>query len=112
MNLFSRTIVMVLYAGISSFVGILQETKANAIPTTVIAEPVDYMKATKIITNHYNNKSNYSSVYIRANAKYAMTKRTQNVTAEIKIKRRANLGVSDFWGLPWQSVNNNHCKLL
>jgi hypothetical protein len=75
----------------------LQEAKANAI-LQQLYEPVDYMKATKIITNHYNNKSNYSSVYIRANAKYVDDKK-QNVTAEIKIKRRASKSwlVSDFW---------------
>jgi hypothetical protein len=68
------------------------------------------MKATKIITNHYNNKVIFS-VYIRADANMN-DKQTQNVTAEIKIKRRANLGISDFWGLPWQHHNSNHCKLL
>jgi hypothetical protein len=37
-----------LYCGISPFRWYLAKAKANAIPTTVIAEPVDYMKATKI----------------------------------------------------------------
>jgi hypothetical protein len=61
------------------------------------------MKATKIITNHYNNKSNFRP-YILEQMLNMNDKQTQNVTAEIKIKRRANLGISDFWGLPWQSI--------
>jgi hypothetical protein len=52
------------------------------------------MKAAKIIGNHYNNKSNFSTLYIRANAKYADDKQTQNVTAEIKIKKDEQILVS------------------
>jgi hypothetical protein len=52
------------------------------------------LKAAKIIGNHYNNKSNFSTLYIRANAKYADDKQTQNVTAEIKIKKDEQILVS------------------
>jgi hypothetical protein len=69
MNLFSRTIVMVCIAGLSSVS--LTSCKAKAVATTTVTRTVDYMKATKIIGNHYNNKSNFSTLYIRANAKYA-----------------------------------------
>jgi hypothetical protein len=55
MNLFSRTMVVLYCAGISSVSLVSCKAKANAIPTTVIAEPVDYMKATKILPS-YNNK--------------------------------------------------------
>lgn len=94
MNLFSRTIVMLCIAGISSVSLVSCKAKAKAIPTAVATEPVDEMKASKIIANHYNIKSNYSSVYIRANAKYADDKQTQNVTAEIKIKKDEQILVS------------------
>jgi hypothetical protein len=52
------------------------------------------MSASKIITNHYNNKSEFSTLYIKANAKYADEKQTQNVTAEIKIKKDEQILVS------------------
>lgn len=91
MNLFSRTILMVCIAGISSVS--LTSCKAKAVAAAA-TEPVDYMKATKIIGSHYNNKSNFSTLYIRANAKYTDDKQTQNVTAEIKIKKDEQILVS------------------
>jgi hypothetical protein len=57
-----------------------------------VTEPVDYMKAAKIIGNHYNNKSNF--LHYILNAKYADDKQTQNVTAEIKIKKDEQILVS------------------
>ena len=93
MNLFSRTILMVCIAGISSVSLVSCKAKANAV-AAVATEPVDYMKANKIISNHYNNKSNFSTLYIRANAKYADDKQSQNVTAEIKIKKDEQILVS------------------
>jgi hypothetical protein len=62
MNLFSRTIVMVCIAGLSSVSLTSCKAKAKAVATTTVTEPVDYMKA-KIIGNHYNNKSNFSHIY-------------------------------------------------
>jgi hypothetical protein len=68
--------------------------KAIVTSTTVTTEPVDNMKATKIIDNHYNNKSDFSTLYIKANARYADDKQAQNVTAEIKIKKDQQILVS------------------
>ena len=48
----------------------------------------------KIIENHYNNKINFSTLYIKANAKYQDDKQMQNVTAEIKIKKDEKILVS------------------
>lgn len=56
--------------------------------------PVTYMKAKKIIANHYDNKSNFSTLYIKARAKYSDERQTQNVTAEIKIKKDEQILVS------------------
>lgn len=68
--------------------------KAVATSATVTEEVVDDMKATKIIDNHYNNKSDFSTLYIKANARYADDKQAQNVTAEIKIKKDQQILVS------------------
>ncbi|MNX63467.1 hypothetical protein D3C86_944660 [compost metagenome] len=52
------------------------------------------MTADKIIENHYNNKNNFSTLYIKANARYSDDKQTQNVTAEIKIKKDEQILIS------------------
>ena len=48
----------------------------------------------KIIQNHYNNKSDFSTLYIRANAKYKHEDDSQSVMAEIKIKKDEKILVS------------------
>jgi hypothetical protein len=45
------------------------------------------ISSTKIIENHYNNKKEFSTLYIKASAHYEDDKQKQNVTAEIKIKK-------------------------
>ena len=48
----------------------------------------------KIIANYYKNTLNFSTLYIKANAKYKDEKQTQNVAAEIKIKKDEKILVS------------------
>ena len=48
----------------------------------------------KIIQNHYNNKNDFSTLYIRASAKYKHNDDSQSVTAEIKIKKNEQILVS------------------
>ena len=50
--------------------------------------------ANKIIENYYNNKNEFSTLYIKANAQYATEKQNQNVTAEIKIKKDEQILIS------------------
>jgi hypothetical protein len=52
------------------------------------------MTADKIIEKHYNNKNNFSTLYIKSSARYADDKQTQNVTAEIRIKKDEQILVS------------------
>ncbi|WP_426094250.1 DUF4292 domain-containing protein [Flavobacterium sp. DSR2-3-3] len=71
--------------------------KSKAIAVEASNEPVmgaGYMTAKKIIENHYNNKNEFSTLYIKSNARYADDKQTQNVTAEIKIKKDEQILVS------------------
>lgn len=56
--------------------------------------PVDYMKAKKIIDNYYNSKIDFSTLYIKAAAKYSDDRQKQNVTAEIRIKKDEQILVS------------------
>lgn len=50
--------------------------------------------AETIIANYYKNNFDFSTLYIKANAKYRDEKQTQNVTAEIKIKKGEKILVS------------------
>jgi len=52
------------------------------------------MSSQKIIQNFYNNKNEFSTLYIRSSAKYKDENETQNVSAEIKIKRDEKILVS------------------
>lgn len=48
----------------------------------------------KIIQSHYSNKSDFSTLYIRASAKYKDDNNSQSVSAEIKIKKDEKILVS------------------
>jgi hypothetical protein len=52
------------------------------------------ISAENIIQNHYNTKSDFSTLYIRSNAKYKDENQTQTVSAEIKIKKDEKILVS------------------
>jgi hypothetical protein len=52
------------------------------------------LSAEKVIENHYNNKNDFSTLYIKANAKYRDDRQSQNVTAEIRIKKNEIILVS------------------
>jgi len=55
----------------------------------VVAEKVanDKLSAEKIIENHYKNKLNFNTLYIKSSVNYKDSNLSQNVTAEIKIKK-------------------------
>lgn len=50
--------------------------------------------AQKIIESHYNNKTDFSTLYIRASVRYEDASTTQNVTADIRIKKDEKILVS------------------
>ena len=47
-----------------------------------------------IIEKHYNDKMNFSTLYIKSNASYKDGKQSQNVTAEIKVKKGEKILIS------------------
>lgn len=65
-------------------------------PKATLAEgnATSNLSAAKVIENHYNNKNDFSTLYIKASARYEDAKQTQNVTAEIKIKKDEMILVS------------------
>ncbi len=52
------------------------------------------VSAEEIIANHYNNKINFATVYIKSNVRFSDEKQTQNVSAEIKIKKDEQILIS------------------
>ena len=54
----------------------------------------DVLSAKKIIENHYNNKLDYKTLYIKASARYEDDKQKQNVSADIRIKKDEKILVS------------------
>lgn len=71
--------------------------KSKAVAVAASNKPVaasNEMSAKKIIENYYNNKNQFSTLYIKSSARYSDNKQTQNVTAEIRIKKDEQILVS------------------
>jgi len=63
-------------------------------PPTAVVKDENVLTSEKIIQNHYNNKNDFSTLYIRASAKYKHEDDSQSVSAEIKIKKDEKILVS------------------
>ncbi len=70
----------------------LVSCKAKSAVTS--SNATDKITTDKIIENHYNNKKDFSTLYIKSSAKYKDEKQTQSVTAEIRIKKNETILVS------------------
>lgn len=68
--------------------------KSKAVAVQNNNTEVTAKKDNKVIEKHYDNKLDFSTLYIKANAKYVDEKQSQNVTAEIKIKKDEQILVS------------------
>jgi len=78
--------------GVVWLVLLLVSCKAKAVLNEGKAS--DVLASEKIIQKQYDNKIDFSSLYIRAAAKYKDEKQSQNVSAEIKIKKDEKILVS------------------
>lgn len=52
------------------------------------------IKASEIIKNHYSNKNDFRTLYIKASARYEDSKNSNNVTAEVRIQRNEKILIS------------------
>ena len=73
------------YIGLLSFCILVSCSAKKAVIAETVAN--DKLTADKIIDNHYKNKLNFNTLYIKSNVSYRDPSQTQNVTAEIKIKK-------------------------
>jgi hypothetical protein len=86
----SRTVVFVL--GIAyTFLFLGCKTKNAAVTVT---KTENKKSISKIVDNYTNNKNEFSTLYIKANAQYVTDKQNQKVTAEIKIKKDQQILIS------------------
>ena len=73
------------YIGLLSFYILVSCSAKKAAIAETVAN--DNLTSDKIIDNHYKNKLNFNTLYIKSNVSYRDPSQTQNVTAEIKIKK-------------------------
>jgi hypothetical protein len=92
MNRFIIRILFVFMIGFGSSLTLVS-CKAKAV---VVKEDTasNRLNAEGIVKNHYSNKSEFSTLYIKSNVRYSDEKQTQNVTAEIKIKKDEQILIS------------------
>lgn len=68
------------------------KSKAVAVQNNTTEEPTKLDN--KVVEKHYNNKLNFTTLYIKASAKYEDEKQSQNVTADIRIKKNEQILIS------------------
>ena len=92
MNKFLK-IVVLLFVG--CFLSALTLVSCKSKTAVVDVSKNESLKSVnKTIENYYNNKSEFSTLYIKSSVRYATEKQTQNVTAEIKIKKDEQILIS------------------
>ncbi|HWS59301.1 MAG TPA: DUF4292 domain-containing protein [Flavobacterium sp.] len=92
MNKFSKNVkLLFLVSFISSVVLVSCKSKTAAV---AVSKNENRKSVNKIIENYYNNKNEFSTLYIKAGVQYASEKQNQNVTAEIKIKKDEQILIS------------------
>ena len=77
----------------SSFLAVSCKVKGKVAEETKKAD-TNNMSAERVVKNFYANKSEFSTLYIKSNVKYNDEKQSQNLTAEIKIKKDEQILVS------------------
>jgi hypothetical protein len=83
--------VMVVVFGLCSLTLVSCKSKAIVVENKPL---VTNKKAINIIENHYNNKTDFSTLYIKSRVQFQNEKQTQNVTAEIRIKKDEQILIS------------------
>jgi len=73
------------YIGLLTFFFLVSCSAKKAVVAETVAN--DKLTAEKIIENHYKNKLNFKTLYIKSSVSYRDPNQSQNVTAEIKIKK-------------------------
>ena len=86
-----RFLFLIVFGFVSSLTFVSCKSKAAVVD---VIKPTENLKTSNVIENYSNNKSNFSTLNIKSNVQYADDKQTQNVTAEIKIKKDEQILIS------------------
>lgn len=89
-----RRIFVLAYCLFSSMALLSCKVKGPAVSSQGKKEESKRMTAEKIIKNHYAIKNDFNTLYIKSAVKYSDQKLSQNLTAEIKIKKNEQILVS------------------
>jgi hypothetical protein len=110
MNLFSQNIKLLFLASfICSLTLVSCKSKTAAVE---VSKNENRKEVNKIIENYYNNKNEFSTLYIKASVQYASEKQNQNVTAEIKLKKDEQILISiRFLGITMAKASITPTKL-
>jgi hypothetical protein len=80
------------YIGLASIFFLFSCTAKKALVAEIVANKE--LTSEKIIEKHYNDKMSFSTLYIKSSASYKDNKQSQNVTAEIKVKKDEKILIS------------------
>ena len=86
--------VFILVCLTSSLLLVSCKSKAVLVDAKTPIAADSIVTAEKVIQNHYGNKIDFSTLYIRASAKYKHEDNSQSVSAEVKIKKDEQILVS------------------
>lgn len=94
MNRFiTRLLFVCMICVSSSFLVVSCKVKGKVVEETKKADS-NNISAERIVKNFYANKNEFNTLYIKSNVKYRDEKQSQNLTAEIKIKKDEQILVS------------------
>lgn len=94
MNRFLIRVLFVFMVCLSSSLTLVSCKAKAKVANESKKEDMNRMTAERIIKNHYANKNDFNTLYIKSNVKYSDDKQNQNLTAEIKIKKNEQILVS------------------
>lgn len=92
MNRFLKYIKLLFLVSIISSLALVSCKSKSAVVN--VSKSESRKKTNKTIENYYNNKNEFSTLYIKASVQYISEKQNQNVTAEIKLKKDEQILVS------------------
>lgn len=88
----NRLFIKIIFVGLTSSLLLVSCKTKSIVVDSAIKENNSTINNT--IENYYNNKVAFSTLYIKSNVRFDNGKQTQNVTAEIKIKKDEQILVS------------------
>ena len=80
------------YIGLAAIFAFFSCTAKKVLVTEIVTNKE--LTSEKIIERHYNDKMSFSTLYIKSSASYKDDKQSQNVTAEIKVKKDEKILIS------------------